>query len=196
MIAPVAFAVATLLAFGPGAAAADAPTLLESAEAETRAAVAEAAAAGHPVECQPTVALAHSADDRSWAWFDECRIDHDPDIIDPGAWWQYIARHEVCHMAHRWASHSDPGFRACESALAHNVGLQLVYGDDPDGYPVEYVPVPADAPPDPPGTVRIDQMTTDAASLTPDPDDDLRLCLQLQEAKPWIDWTCEENAHD
>lgn len=171
----VALATAALT-LGSGAAVGPA-SLSDVALSETQAAVAEARAAGHPVECPPVVApLADDPEKRSWTWFEACRIVYDRSTVARGDWWwHYVARHEVCHLAHRWKTHHDLGFRACESRLAANVGIALVYGDDPDGYPVEYVRL-----------VQINGMTTDTASLVPDHEDDARLCAWLQEAKPWI----------
>lgn len=127
----------------------------------------------------------------AWAsWpetFERCEIGWDPAFnTDDQSWVDYVAWHEVCHLStgliidrdlRYWKAgamadpyHMAPEFHGCMGAL----------------------PAP---PPPPPGQVQLDVggfiVTTDVGSLPGADDEEVDLCAELQEAKPWLDWGCE-----
>jgi hypothetical protein len=112
--------------------------LVDVAVKEVQVALDEARAAGHVGPCRVVhVRVEAEAEKRSWANPEQCRIEMDSSVTRAGGWWfRYQARHEVAHIVTRSLDHHDQRFRCVESTLVAQMGQQLVYGDDPEGYPV------------------------------------------------------------
>jgi hypothetical protein len=112
--------------------------LMTVAVKEVQAALDEARRAGFVGSCRVVhVWVGPQAEKRSWANPDKCRIEMDSGVTRAGGWWfRYQARHEVAHIVTRALDHHDGHFRCVESTLVAAMGQQLIYGDDPEGYPV------------------------------------------------------------
>jgi hypothetical protein len=112
--------------------------LMTVAVKEVQAALDEARDAGYVGACRVVhVWVGSQAEKRSWANPEKCRIEMDSSVTRAGGWWfRYQARHEVAHIVTRALDHHDHRFRCVESTLVAVMGQQLVYGDDPEGYPV------------------------------------------------------------
>ena len=103
--------------------------MVDRAVAEITAALVDA---GRPPCGNVTVAVAPTADGRSWSWPGQCRILLDAGLVEAaGGEFRYVVRHELAHL-HRGTDHYDPGFRALETRLAGDIGYDLVYipGDE------------------------------------------------------------------
>lgn len=149
--APARAPAASLRPVGAGRPPAD--PLVTVAVREVQAALDEARSAGHVGSCRVVhVWVGAQAEKRSWANPRRCRIEMDSAVTRAGGWWfRYQARHEVAHIVTRALDHHDRRFRCVESTLVAAMGQQLVYGDDPEGYPVR---VENSADPSPPAPCR------------------------------------------
>lgn len=143
--------------------------------------------------CQPTlVELGDVPGAAAWAaWPEEygvCEVGIAPD----SATWEptftaEIAWHEVCHLSTGHGIATD----LHTSGLDDLYHVSQAFKDCMSG---------AIAPPPPPvGQVQMyvdgnHVMTTDTDSLTANAHEEARLCADLQEAKPWIEWGCDAPA--
>lgn len=134
--APARAPAATLRPAPAGLPSAD--PLMTVAVTEVQTALDEARTAGYVGSCRVVhVWVGAQAEKRSWANPHKCRIEMDSAVTRAGGWWfRYQARHEVAHIVARALDHHDRRFRCVESTLVAALGQQLVYGDDPEGYPV------------------------------------------------------------
>lgn len=145
--APARAPAATLRPAPTGRPSAD--PLVTVAVKEVQAALDEARTAGYVGSCRVVqVWVGAQAEKRSWANPHKCRIEMDSSVTRAGGWWfRYQARHEVAHIVTRALDHHDRRFRCVESTLVAALGQQLVYGDDPEGYPVRVENSAAPSPP-------------------------------------------------
>lgn len=140
------------------------------------------------------------------AWpeaFRVCQVGLTPETVESAdpEWLPAVARHEVCHLAvgyeidrdtSTWElpdrHHDAPQFKECMAKMTEHVQAKVVVEGastaPPGSAPVEVLPTVGIGNGGVTGVAEYEKIVNGAT------DEDLELCLELQEVKPWIDWDC------